>query len=191
MFPATQLRLAVPALAAAVLWSRNRHGPAAGDERSATRSASIFRDVVREPAPSAQIEEDAGPSAPMPERFRRQIVAYNTSEAPGTDHHRYAEHLSLLRARRRPRDPLRHRRRPRRLHLGRHAEHRPQAGMAGLESAAGDDRAPALPAALHGRRSGQSARRARPVSRQFALSHPRHQRAERPSASACRRAASA
>src|SRR5262249_49647904 len=38
-----------------------------------------------------------------------------------------------------------------------------------------DDRTPALSAALHGRRRRQPARRARSLSRQNALSHPRHQ----------------
>src|SRR5882724_2595920 len=47
--------------------------------------------------------------------------------------------------------------------------------VAGLASADRDDRAPALSAALHGRRSRQSAGRARDVSRQHCLSHPRHQ----------------
>ncbi len=47
--------------------------------------------------------------------------------------------------------------------------------MAGLASARGDDRAPALSAALHGRRPGQSAWRARDVSRQDGVPHPRHQ----------------
>ena len=83
MFPATQLRLAVPALAAAFLWSATATAqPLAMNDPNPF--GFIFRDVVREPAPSVQIEEDAGPSAPTPERFRKQIVAYNTGEAPGT-----------------------------------------------------------------------------------------------------------
>jgi len=44
--------------------------------------------------------------------------------------------------------------------------------------AAGNDRAPALFAALRGRRPGQSARRARHVSRRHRVPHPRHQRSD-------------
>ena len=181
MLSANHWRLAVSALAATVLSSAAASAQplAMNDPGFFPFPGSVFQQVMREPAPQAMPEESVTeqPAGVVDERFRRQVVAYNTSEAPGTDHHRYAQHLSLLRARRRPRDPLRHRRRPRGLHLGRHADRRPQAGMAGLASAAGDDRAPALSAALHGRRPGQSARRARHVSRQHRVSHPRHQRA--------------
>ena len=52
-----------------------------------------------------------------------------------------------------------------------------KARMAGLDAAAGDAAAPPRPAALHGRRPGQSARRARDVSRLLALPHPRLERA--------------
>ena len=49
---------------------------------------SIFQQVVREPAPQAmprrtQRDRAAGRRRAT-ERFRRQVVAYNTSEAPGT-----------------------------------------------------------------------------------------------------------
>ena len=50
-------------------------------------------------------------------------------------------------------------------------------GMAGLDAAAGDAAAPPGSAALHGRRPGESARRARDVSRLVALPHPRLERA--------------
>ena len=49
--------------------------------------------------------------------------------------------------------------------------------MARLESAGADDRAPALPSALHGRWRWQPARRARALSRRHHLSHSRHQSA--------------
>src|SRR5215475_4268050 len=49
--------------------------------------------------------------------------------------------------------------------------------MAGLASARRDDRTSALSTALHGRRRRQPARRARALSRQDALPHPRHQSA--------------
>src|SRR5439155_719612 len=85
----------------------------------------------------------------------------------GARHHRdrYRQHRALLRARPGPRDPLRRRRRPRGLYLVRHPDHQPQGGMAGLASAGRDDLAPALSAALHGRWSRQSARRAGDPSR--------------------------
>jgi len=83
MFPTTQLRLAIPALAAAFLSTATATAqPLAMNDPNPFNF--IFRDVVREPAPSVVIEEDAGPSAPTPERFRKQTVTYNTSEAPGT-----------------------------------------------------------------------------------------------------------
>ena len=51
----------------------------------------------------------------IPARLRRQVVNYQPRSARHR-HHRYPEHLSLSSARR-PGDPLRHRHRPRRLHL--------------------------------------------------------------------------
>src|SRR5829696_396849 len=49
--------------------------------------------------------------------------------------------------------------------------------MAGLAAAEGNARAPSRPAALYGRRAGQSARRARALSRLHALPHPWLERA--------------
>ena len=180
MVRAHHLRFAVSALGRDDAVRRPGLGRAARHERSGLFPfGSIFQQVVREPAPQAVPEESVTEehAGVVQERFRRQMVAYNTSEAPGTiiiDTPNTYLYLVLGNGQR---DPLRHRRRPRRLHLGRHADRRPQAGMAGLASAGGDDRAPALSAALHGRRPGQSARRARHVSRQHRVSHPRHQRA--------------
>jgi lipoprotein-anchoring transpeptidase ErfK/SrfK len=83
MFPTTRLRLAIPAMAAVFLSTATATAqPLAMNDPNPFNS--IFRDVVREPAPSVQIEEDAGPAVPTPERFKRQTVSYNTSEAPGT-----------------------------------------------------------------------------------------------------------
>ena len=47
---------------------------------------SIFQQVVREPAPQAGArgERDRATAGVVDERFRRQMVTYNTSEAPGT-----------------------------------------------------------------------------------------------------------
>ena len=83
------------------------------------------------------------------------------------DHHRYRAYLPLSRSRRRQGAPLRHRRRAQGLHLVRRREDFPQVGMAGLDSAGGNDRSPALPAALGRRRPRQSARRARALSRRY------------------------
>ena len=168
-----QLRFAVSALAATILYSAPSFAqPLAMNDPGFFFPGSIFQQVVREPAPQAYATPDESvtdePAGVVDERFRRQMVNYNTSEAPGTIVIDTPNTYLYLRARQRPRDALRHRRRPRRLHLGRHADRRPQGGMAGLASAGGDDRAPAVSAALHGRRPGQSARRARHVSRQHA-----------------------
>ena len=65
--------------------------------------------------------------------------------------------------------------RPRRIPVGRRPEDYAQARMAGLGAAAGDDRTPALSAALDGRRPGQSARGACDEPRRHGLPHPRHQ----------------
>ena len=92
-------------------------------------------------------------------------------------HHRNRRAPSLSDRERDARATVRHRRRPRRLHLGRSVADHAQVRVAGLGAAAGDDRAPALSSALHGRRTRQSARRPRHVSRQNRLPHPWHQRA--------------
>ena len=123
---------------------------------------------------AADEQPEVAPAQLAP-NLRRQEVAFATKEPRGNADRRYAEHLSLLRAGQRPCDPLRRPRRPRRLHLDRRAENHAQGRVAGLASAAGDDRSPALSAALHGRRPRQSAWRARDVSRHHRLSHPRHQ----------------
>ena len=123
--------------------------------------------TVRRPARARSCRRSSG----------ARTVEYRTREPAGTIIVDTAEHVSLSRARQRQGDALRHRRRPRRLHLGRRRARHPDGRVAGLASAAGDDRAPALPAALHGRRRRQSARRARALSRQDDLPHPRHQSA--------------
>ena len=120
-------------------------------------------------------------SSPIPDDEQHRpnsadkTVLYRTTEAPGHDHRPYRRALSSMRAGQRPRAALRHRRRPRRLPVAGPGQDHAQAGMAGLDAAAGDDPAPALSAALHGRRPGQSAGRARALSRHHGLSHPRHQ----------------
>ena len=107
-------------------------------------------------------------------------------------HHRgrYAEHVSLSDPRQRQGDALRHRRRPRGLHLGGRRARHPDGRVARLASAGGDDRAPALSAALHGGRRRQSDGRARALSRQDASTASTAPISRRPSARSCRRAAS-
>ena len=127
----------------------------------------------------------AGPRRPARPRRRRQLPARSgMAEADGAlPHHRAAGHhhhldlgaSPLSDPARRTRAALRHRRRPRRLPVAGTGEHHQQEGMAGLDAAAGNDRPPALSAALHGRRPRQSARRPRHVSRHHGLPHPRHQ----------------
>ena len=69
------------------------------------------------PGPAEAIVPREEEPAEQPARFKRQIVDYRTTRTAGHGHHRYAQHLSLFRARQRQGGPLRHRRRPRRLHL--------------------------------------------------------------------------
>jgi len=79
-------RLAVSALAATILCSAQASaGPLAMNDPNFP-FGSIFQQVVREPAPQAMPEErmTEEPSGVVQERFRRQLVNYNTSEAPGT-----------------------------------------------------------------------------------------------------------
>ena len=64
--------------------------------------------------------QGAEPARPaMDPRYLPQAVSYDGSHAPGTIVDRYAEQVPLSGAGRRQGDPLRHRRRPSRLHLGR------------------------------------------------------------------------
>ena len=110
--------------------------------------------------------------------FRRTCAARKSPSRPRSPREpslSILQYPPLLRARWWPCGPLRRPRRPRRLHLDRRAEDQPQGRVAGLASADRDDRAPALSAALHGRRPRQSARRACDVSGFDRLPHPRHQ----------------
>jgi lipoprotein-anchoring transpeptidase ErfK/SrfK len=79
-------RLAVSALAATILCSAQASaGPLAMNDPNFP-FGSLFQQVVREPAPQAMPEESVTeePAGVVQERFRRQLVNYNTSEAPGT-----------------------------------------------------------------------------------------------------------
>ena len=93
MLSANHWRLAVSALAATVLSSAAASAQplAMQDTGFPFFPRSIFQQVVREPAPQAyrsqaMPEESVTeqPAGVVDERFRRQVVAYNTNEAPGT-----------------------------------------------------------------------------------------------------------
>ena len=88
MLSANHWRLAVSALAATVLSSAAASAqPLAMNDPGFFRfPGSVFQQVMREPAPQAMPEERVTeqPAGVVAERFRRQVVAYNTSEAPGT-----------------------------------------------------------------------------------------------------------
>ena len=86
MLSAKYLCLAATAMAATILSS----APGNADPLAMTDTGfpfgSIFQQVVRDPAPQAMPEESTTeqPAGPVDERFRRQIVSYNTAEQPGT-----------------------------------------------------------------------------------------------------------
>src|SRR5262249_22104741 len=94
MRPATQLRRAIPALAAVFLSTVAAHAQPLFLNDPNPFAFPIFRDAMREPAREPMLRESmpqsvpddeaTDPAAAVPERFRRQIVAYNTTEAPGT-----------------------------------------------------------------------------------------------------------
>ena len=88
MLSANHWRLAVSALAATVLSSAAASAqPLAMNDPGFFRfPGSVFQQVMREPAPQAVPQESVTEprAGVLEERFRRQVVAYNTSEAPGT-----------------------------------------------------------------------------------------------------------
>ena len=139
-----------------------------------SQSLTNFQPTIAEPPPGV---DHGNTSDNLAEQFQRQAVFYRSQHPVGTIIIETARTPPLSDRERDARAALRHRRRPRRLHLVR-ACCRSRARPSGRTGpAAGDDRAPALSAALHGRRARQPARRPRDVSRQHRLSHPRHQRA--------------
>ena len=86
MLRAHHLRFAVSALAATILLSAPASAQPLAMNDPGFPFGSIFGQVVREPAPQAVPEESVTeePSGALDERFRRQIVTYNTNESPGT-----------------------------------------------------------------------------------------------------------
>jgi len=86
MLSAKHLCLAATALAAITLSSAPGHADPLAMTDTGFPFGSIFQQVVREPTPEAVPEESVTeqPAGPVDERFRRQMVAYDTAEAPGT-----------------------------------------------------------------------------------------------------------
>ncbi len=88
MSPAAHLRLAIPALAAVILCSASATAqPLAWNDPQAN-PYPFFRDVMpdEQTAPDQAVPDDEviQQSPAVRERFRRQMVSYNTTEAPGT-----------------------------------------------------------------------------------------------------------
>jgi lipoprotein-anchoring transpeptidase ErfK/SrfK len=88
MLSANHWRLAVSALAVTILSSATASAQplAMNDPGFFPFPGSVFQQVMREPAPQAMPEQrlTEQPAGVVDERFRRQVVAFNTSEAPGT-----------------------------------------------------------------------------------------------------------
>ena len=86
MLSANHWRLAVSALAATILSSAPLAAEPLAINDPGFPFGSLFQQVVREPAPQAVPEDSITEqqAAPLDERFRRQVVAYNGGEAPGT-----------------------------------------------------------------------------------------------------------
>ena len=87
MSSAQQFRFAASVLAATVLFSAPGSAqPLAMNDPGNNFPGSIFQQMFREPAPQAAPIESVTeePGIVQEERFRRQMVTYNTSEAPGT-----------------------------------------------------------------------------------------------------------
>jgi lipoprotein-anchoring transpeptidase ErfK/SrfK len=82
------LRLAVSALAVTLVFGAQASAEPLAMNDPGPFGGSIFQQIFRDPSPQAVpeqtvIEEDAAPTT-LPDNLRRQIVAYNGSEAPGT-----------------------------------------------------------------------------------------------------------
>ena len=87
MNPAAHVRRAIPALAAIILCSASAAAqPLAWNEPFGYpgQGRGFFRDVVREPEQAVPDDDAVAPQRAVPERFRRQLVAYNSGEAAGT-----------------------------------------------------------------------------------------------------------
>jgi len=123
------------------------------------------------------VRPETGPKKELAPQFRRTLVDYHTKEPAGTiiiDTPNTYLYLVLGNGK-----ALRYGVGVGRegFNLVRRATGDEDGGVAGLESPGGDDRAPALSAALHGRRRDQPARCARSLSREDGVPRPRHQSA--------------
>jgi lipoprotein-anchoring transpeptidase ErfK/SrfK len=79
------LRRAIPALAAVILSTVGATAQPLAWSDPQTYPNSFYRDVMPEPEQAAPDDDEVIQQSPaVRERFRRQIVAYNTGEAPGT-----------------------------------------------------------------------------------------------------------
>ena len=120
-------------------------------------------------------QPETGQPKELPANLKKQLVDFTTKEPAGTIIIDTANTYLYLVLGQRQGDALRHRCRPRRIYLDRHGTHLAHEGMAGLVPAVGDDRTSTVFAAHDGGRPRQPAWRARSLSRQYALSNPRHQ----------------
>src|SRR5438132_5091523 len=146
------------------------HTGAAGPSQVDPLAPGVMRGDQRNVAAlPPEMRPETGPKKELPPQFRRTLVDYYTKEIGRHDRHRYAQHLSLSRARQRQGSALRHWGRPRRLHLVWRRKGFKAGGMARLEPTRTNDRAPALSAALYGRWRGQPSRGARALSGRHAL----------------------
>jgi lipoprotein-anchoring transpeptidase ErfK/SrfK len=85
MVPAHHWRLAVSALAATLLYSASGSAEPLAMNESIGFPGRIFEQALPQQAePQAAPEDETQNSAVLPMQFRRQIVPYNTTEAPGT-----------------------------------------------------------------------------------------------------------
>jgi lipoprotein-anchoring transpeptidase ErfK/SrfK len=85
MNPTAQLRRVIPALAVVILSTVGASAqPLAWSDPQAYPN-SFYRDVMPEPEQAVPDDDQVIQQSPaVRERFRRQMVAYNTTEAPGT-----------------------------------------------------------------------------------------------------------
>jgi lipoprotein-anchoring transpeptidase ErfK/SrfK len=123
------------------------------------------------------VRPETGPKKELPPQFRRTLVEYPTKEPAGTiiiDTPNTYLYLVLGNGK-----ALRYGVGVGRegFNLVRRATGHEDGAVARLESAGGDDRTTAISAALHGWGRDQPARRARPLSWQDGVPHPRHQSA--------------
>ena len=116
----------------------------------------------------------ADDSVELDPEFRRTMVLYRTSEAPGTIIIHTAERFLYVIRATAARCAMASASAAT-VFSGRACSRSRASGMAGLAPPPEMIAAPALSAALHGRRPRQSARRPRALSRRHGLSHPRHQ----------------